>query len=165
MTAPIFRVLVQVTKYSIVILLIIASAPSANAQDGMLRGFVRDADDGEPMSGVNVVLTNDAGAFLGASSNFDGLYVIPSIEAGTYYLRASFIGYQPVLDTLTFANEEIRSLNLELAFETTDLDELVVETDREGAGAAAVVAGLQTIRPEDIDIIPSPDVSGDLASY
>ena len=66
MAAPFFRLLVQLTKCSIVILLILTFVPNANAQDGMLRGFVRDAADGEPMSGVNVVLTNDADAFLGA---------------------------------------------------------------------------------------------------
>jgi len=137
----------------------------ARAQNSMLRGFVRDTDDGESMQGVNVVITDDSGAFLGASSDFQGLYVIASVPPGTYYLRATFIGYSAVLDTLVLAAAEIRSYNIEMVFETTDLDEVVVETNREGAGAAAVVAGLQIIRPQDIDAIPSPDVSGDLATY
>ncbi len=137
----------------------------ASAQNAMLRGFVQDVDNGEPMQGVNVVITDDLGAFLGASSDFQGLFVIPSIPPGTYYLRATFIGYTAVLDTLVLSVDEIRSYNIEMTFETTNLDEVVVEAVREGAGAAAIVAGLQIIRPEDIDVIPSPDVSGDLATY
>ena len=148
-------------------LLVILSflAVQASAQDAMLRGFIRDADNGEPMQGVNVVLTDDSGAFLGASSDFQGLFVIASIPPGTYFLRATFIGFRAILDTLRFSADEIQSFNIEMFFETTDLDEVVVETDREGAGVAAVVAGLQIIRPQDIDAIPSLDVAGDLATY
>lgn len=159
------RLFTVLVKRALFLLILTSVVIGASAQNSMVRGFVRDFDDGEPMMGVNVVLTNDEGLLLGGSSDFQGLFVIPSISPGTYYLRATFIGYRAILDTLTLAAGEIRSYNIEMAFETANLDEVVVETDREGAGAAAVVAGLQTIRPQDIDAIPSPDVSGDLATY
>ena len=43
------------------------------------------------------------------------------------------------------------------------MQELVVEGDREGG--ATISAGLQTVRPRDVDLVPAPDVSGDLVSY
>jgi len=131
----------------------------------MLRGFALDADNGEPLMGVNVTLTDADSSLYGASSDFEGLYVIGGIPAGRYFFRAAYIGYETRLDTLDIAESEIRSYNFSLAFETREMDELVVEAEREGAGAAAVIAGLQTIRPQDIDLIPSPDVSGDLVNY
>ncbi|NNE34019.1 MAG: TonB-dependent receptor, partial [Rhodothermales bacterium] len=152
-------------KLLILSLLLSAAATSVCAQSGMLRGFARDADNGEPLMGVNVTLTNVDGRLLGASSDFEGLYVISRIPAGRYFLRAAFIGYETRLDTLDIAEAEIRSYSFSLAFETRELDEVVVEAEREGAGAAAVIAGLQTVRPQDIDLIPSPDVSGDLVNY
>ena len=41
---------------------------------------------------------------------------------------------------------------------------MVVEGEAE-TGAARVTAGLQIVRPQDIELIPTPDVSGDLASF
>ncbi|GMQ82118.1 MAG: carboxypeptidase regulatory-like domain-containing protein [Rhodothermia bacterium] len=131
----------------------------------MLRGFVNDDENAESLMGVNVVLTSPDGKFYGASSDFEGLYVIASLPAGRYFFSATFIGYETRLDTLVFGAGEIRTYNFSLAFETHELDEVVVEAVRDGAGAAAVVAGLQTIRPRDIDLIPAPDVSGDLVNY
>lgn len=131
----------------------------------MLRGYVYDVENAEPLMGVNVVLTSSDGTISGASSDFEGLYVITRLPAGRYFFRATFIGYETRLDTLDLAAGEIRTYNFSLAFETRELDEVVVEAERDGAGAAAVVAGLQTVRPQDIDRIPSPDVSGDLVNY
>ena len=146
-------------------LILFGVTTSSVAQSGMLRGFARDAGNGEPLLGVTVTLTDAAGTLYGASADFEGLYVITRIPAGRYFFRAAFIGYETRLDTLDIAEAEILSYNFSLAFSTTELDELVIEAEREGAGAAAVIAGLQTIRPKDIDLIPAPDVSGDLVNY
>ena len=47
----------------------------------------------------------------------------------------------------------------------TELGEVVVEGARETAGAANVTAGLQTVRPADISLVPAPDISADLVNY
>ncbi|TDI71134.1 MAG: TonB-dependent receptor [Bacteroidetes bacterium] len=146
-------------------LLLFCATLSANGQAAMLRGFVNDDDNGESLMGVNVVLTSADGTFRGASSDFEGLYVIASLPTGRYFFSATFIGYETRLDTLDFDAGEIRTYNFSMAFETRELDEVVVEAERDGAGAAAVVAGLQTVRPQDIERIPAPDVSGDLVNY
>ncbi len=151
----------------ILLLLLFACAANAYAQNAVLRGYVTDEADGQPLQGVNVVLRDDGGAFLGGASDRDGLFAISGIPPGQYYLEASYIGFVPLLDTLTLAAGEILPYNFALAAggEETDLGDVMVEEERETAGAAAVTAGLQTIRPADIQMIPSPDLSGDLASY
>ena len=137
----------------------------AQAQNAVLRGFVTDAADGQRLQGVNVVLTNDEDAFIGAATDRDGFYAVSRIPPGRYYLRASYIGYQLYADTLNLAADEIRTYNFAILLDDATLDEIVVQSDRETAGAAAVTGGLQSIRPQDIELIPSPDLSGDLASY
>ena len=135
------------------------------AQNAVLRGFAKDASDGQPLQGVNIVLTDDGGAFLGTATDRDGFYAISRIPPGRYYMRASFIGYQPFADTLDLAADEIRTYNFDITFGSADLEEIVIESERETAGAAAVTGGLQSIRPQDIQLVPSPDLSGDLVTY
>ncbi len=63
---------------------------------GKIRGVVKDADTGEPLPGVNVVLK---GTNLGAATDMDGYFIILNIPPGTYDVEASMIGYQKVVKT------------------------------------------------------------------
>ncbi|MDX1546927.1 MAG: carboxypeptidase regulatory-like domain-containing protein, partial [Rhodothermales bacterium] len=146
------------------LLAIVLGAAGVRAQNATVRGFVTDADDGEPLQGVNVILTDAAGGLYGAATDADGLYAV-RVPAAIYALRATFIGYAPYTDTLTVAAGEIVTYSFEIRQDQAALDEVVVESEREGAGAASPVAGLQAIRPQDIALIPAPDVSGDLVGY
>ena len=134
------------------------------AQTASIRGFITDADDGEALAGVNVVLESTTGNLRGGSTNADGIYNLTRISTGTYVLRVSFVGYTSWSDTLAFRAGQRLTLNIELAAGGTELDEIVVEAEPE-TGAARVTAGLQTVSPKDMDLLPTPDVSGDLASY
>ncbi len=60
------------------------------AQDGKLRGKVTDKDTGEPLVGANVTLE---GTNLGAAVDVNGDYVVLSVPAGVYSVKASYIGY------------------------------------------------------------------------
>ena len=135
------------------------------AQNAVMRGYVTDSEDGQALQGVNVILTNDSGVLLGAATDRDGFYAISGIEAGRYFLAGSFIGYRLYADTLAFEPGGVRPYNFEIHSRLTDLDELLVVAEREAAGAAGLTGGLQSVRPQDINLIPSPDLSGDLASY
>jgi hypothetical protein len=85
---------------------------SVLAQTATLSGFVTDAFDGQPLEGATVALRDPSGAgaapLFGAAANEDGLYLVRSIEPGTYALAISFVGYESVYDTLTFAEGEFR---------------------------------------------------------
>ena len=141
-------------------------AVDAGAQTATVRGFVRDASDGQGLQGVNVILARPGSDdFFGAATDVDGVYAVSRLPLGTYVLRASFIGYDTHVDTLVLESAQILSYNLELAPDEAQLEEVVVEAESETAGAASVSAGLQTIRPSDIELIPSPDVSADLVNY
>ncbi|HAY37124.1 MAG TPA: TonB-dependent receptor, partial [Bacteroidetes bacterium] len=117
------------------------------------------------MPGVNVILTNAEGELFGAAADTDGFYVISRVPGGSYQLKASFIGFKDFEQAVVMVAGEIQSLNIELVVDDTTLGELVVEGARETAGVANITAGLQTIRPADISLVPSPDISADLVNY
>ncbi len=136
----------------------------ASSQSATVRGFVTDGGDGRPLEGVNVVLTNTSGELLGSASDAEGFYIIRRIDPGAYTLRASFIGYVTYEQELTLSADEIATVTVVLNFDEANLDEVVVEGERAGGGAR-VSAGLQTIRPQDMELVPAPDVSADLVNY
>jgi len=74
----------------ILAMLLILAAPSY-AQEATITGLVTDAESGDPLPGVNVILI---GTTRGAATNVDGRYEIPGVGPGTYDVRASIIGYE-----------------------------------------------------------------------
>ena len=152
--------------YSLFVLFVLAIQPAfdAQAQNATLNGFVYDATDRQPIELVNVVVRDAAGEVKGAVTNRDGLYILTRLSPGTYVFTASFVGYTTAQDTLQLETGEILTHNVSLVPGEAGLDEVVVQTERE-SGAARITAGQQTVRPADIELIPAPDVTGDLASY
>ena len=57
---------------------------------GKIKGHVVDAETGEPMPGVNVVIV---GTTLGAATDLDGFYIILNVPPGRHELQASLIGF------------------------------------------------------------------------
>jgi Carboxypeptidase regulatory-like domain len=60
---------------------------------GKIAGTIKDAQSGQPLPGVNVTIV---GTTMGASTDLNGQYFILNVPPGTYQLRASIIGYEPV---------------------------------------------------------------------
>lgn len=145
-------------------MLLAAAAPEAAAQRATLRGFVLDADSREALPAVNVVALDASGALEGSATDNDGFYTIAGLAAGTYTVRATYLGYETAELEVTLEAGELRQLNLELEPADRHLGEVTVESER-SSGAANVRAGVQSIRPADIQLVPTPDVSGDLVSY
>ena len=145
-----------------VIVLGLLPGAGVRAQTASVRGFVTDASNGQPLELVNVALRDADDAFRGTVTNRDGLFLLQGIPPGRYTLRASFIGYRVATDTLVLFPGETRTITLALVPGDTSLDEVLVEGERT-SGAARLTAGQQTIRPRDIDLVPTPDLSGDLA--
>ena len=153
-------------KLSTLLLVIFAVTTSALAQTVTLRGFVTDASDGQPLIGVNVALEATDGQLYGMATDPDGFYAIAGVPAGPYTLRVSFIGYITQELPLALASDEpLVRQDVALDPSQEELDEVVVEGERQAAGAASLTAGLQSVSPEEIENIPVPGMSPDLAAY
>ena len=136
--------------------------PSVYGQTATVQGFVTDASDGQALQGVNVALRDLSGDLRGGVSDDDGFFIVTRLQPGRWFLRATYIGYETWADTLDLTPDATARLSIALE-PGVEMGELVVEADREGG--ATVAAGIQTVRPRDIELVPTPDVSGDLVSY
>ena len=72
------------------------SAPSLWAQKTVIQGRVVDKPTGEPLPGVNVIVT---GTYKGAATDMDGRFKITGLAPGDYNIKASMIGYTVQLQT------------------------------------------------------------------
>lgn len=150
--------------WGMVLVLFVAPAVPAQAQNAVLSGKVTDDTDGSPLELVNVALTDSDGNVRGTVTNQDGLFLIARISPGRFELHISRVGYGSFADTLELSSDERRTINVTMQPSDTELDELVVESERTG-GAANLRAGRQTVRPAEIELVPAPDLTGDLVHY
>ena len=58
---------------------------------GKISGTVKDAQNNEPLAGVNVIID---GTTMGAATDHNGFYFIINVPPGNYTIRASMIGYE-----------------------------------------------------------------------
>ncbi|MEM8560542.1 MAG: TonB-dependent receptor, partial [Bacteroidota bacterium] len=145
-------------------LLALLTATPLLAQTATLRGLVIEAETQRPLPGATVVLLTDSVRVAATVSDGDGLFVLPRLPAQRYDLRLTYVGFAALEDTLTLGPGVVVERRFALTAAVGDLDELVVEA--EGAsGIVAVTAGVQRVRPADIERVPVPGVSGDLAAY
>ena len=128
-----------------------------------VRGFVSIAASGQTLPGATVALADSAGTVVRVATDSNGLYQMSGLAQGQYLLQVSFVGFQTAVDTLELA-AGVQHHDVSLAEATGDLGEAIV-TDRRPSGTGSVRAGFQRIRPSDIATVPSPDVTGDLATY
>ena len=70
--------------------------PSVSSSIGLgsVYGFVSDKETGESIPFANVAILKDGKVITGSQTDFDGKYIIRTINAGTYTLQISCIGYQ-----------------------------------------------------------------------
>ncbi|MEM8556538.1 MAG: TonB-dependent receptor [Bacteroidota bacterium] len=113
-----------------VLALLVIAAPLAAAQTtGKIAGSVTDFATGDPLPGVNVVIE---GTTTGASTDFDGEFVIIGVRPGTYTLIASYIGYAQKSITGVRVNVDLTtSVDFELQEEAFEGQEVVVTADRD----------------------------------
>ena len=92
-----------------------------HAQD--LSGLISDADNGDPLAGVNIVVQDQN---QGAVSDFDGKFNIENFESGLT-LVFSYVGYKTL--SLKISSEDFldfKNINVSLESDLSELDEIVV---------------------------------------
>ncbi len=91
-----------------------------------VRGQVCDVASGEPMIGVTITVEN--GTTLATISDTEGNFVINNVPVGRHSVRATFIGYEPVLlkEQLVTSGKEL-VLTLKMRESISELGEVVIK--------------------------------------
>ncbi|MBL0744733.1 TonB-dependent receptor [Chryseolinea lacunae] len=127
---------------------------------GSLKGKVTDRNQ-EALVGAHIVLQ---GKSQYAVAGLDGSFAIYNIEAGSYTVVISFIGYKPLEATVAISGEGVVTLPVVLEADSTSLDEIVVTAQTLG-GTDAQARFIERTSPNTMNIISakaialSPDVS------
>ena len=119
-------------------------------QSFKLEGEILDKSNQKPLSFANITLQ---GTSLGAASDSEGRFSIENIDAGTYTIIASYMGYSTYKQQIIFPNTEQKTITILLEPEAIKLDEYVVTASRrreriEDAPAAISVISKKEIRRE-----------------
>ena len=110
------------SSLSIVCATMLLSSAVAGAQTGVITGRVLDRSGGSPISDANVVIVNTQ---RGVRTGEDGRYRIPSLQAGTYQIRVTRIGYAALTQSVVVAAGEATA-DFRLEPTAVTIDEVVV---------------------------------------
>ncbi len=113
--------------FNITFLTILLNSLAINSfaqESGKISGLVVDAEFGESLIGVNVLIR---GTMLGAATDLDGKFVIPQLSPGTYSLVVSMIGYtKQIIEGVEVKNNEVSNIEVVLQTESFETDEVVI---------------------------------------
>lgn len=93
-------------------------------QSAKITGTVVDAETGETLIGVNVLIT---GTTRGTATDLDGQYTIRNLDPGTYSLTFSYISYdKKVVEGIALEAGETEKIDIALSPQSKQLGEIVV---------------------------------------
>jgi hypothetical protein len=119
----------QRTKFlqRLIILILIICGYQSFAQTGIVRGSVIDADNGESLIGVTILLK---GTSIGTITDLDGKFFL-SVDTGIYNIQISYVSYQTQIleDVKIKLNGLILLNNILLQPSNLELDAVIVKAD------------------------------------
>ena len=132
--------------------LVTSTAALAQGNTGKIQGRVVDAQSGQPIAAASVEVV---GTNRGNITNDDGYYFINDVPAGLMDIRASSIGYGPVLvnDQRVLGGQTLTQ-NFQLTATAVELDILVVEGERNPLVPRDQVSSRAIVTGETIDELP-----------
>ncbi len=136
---------------TVVFFFVFANLHPAVAQDdqtGTLRGIITDSETGDPLIGVNLMVT---GTYLGASTDEDGFYMISGVKPGEYTLEISYIGYKVIKKTgVKVTAGETQTLNFKMQSTALALGQDIVVVGEKPLMELDKTATSRTVSSDDI---------------
>jgi TonB-linked SusC/RagA family outer membrane protein len=140
------------TRYIYILsLFLLGAVPTAWAQTGAIEGTVTDAQNGEPLPGVNVVVTDLAGEGVGAATGPNGQYRIDDVPAGSYTLEARFVGYRTQEQSVTVSANDVVTADFAMRGSSIELDEVVVSVAAGDTRRKEVGTDIATVSPRQLE--------------
>ena len=113
-----------------------------------MSGKITDAETGEDLTGVSVLVTELA---KGTATNSYGFYSL-SLPEGKYTIRYSYIGYSKAEHLLNLNKNH--TLNIEISPSVMSLDEVIVSSERDDKNITSSEPGVEKLNMKDIELIP-----------
>ena len=153
--ASVFRVLTTLG-----VLLALSLAPAEASTGGKIAGVIKDAATGDGLPHANIVVVDTK---LGATADEKGRFFILNVPAGTYTLKATYIGYADyTVEDVRVSADLTTNIAVELTSSDIQVEEVVIRAERPIIDKTATNA-VRIVDAEDLDILPLRGVSSVIA--
>jgi outer membrane receptor protein involved in Fe transport len=148
---------VKFTIYLLVLLLFsVGQSTMFGGTTGKITGKITDAENGEPLAGVNIVIK---GTTMGAASAVDGDYIILNVPPGVYTIVVSMIGYQPMqFENVRVSIDLTTRIDAALQVTVLELGEAVVITAERELVIKDMTSSLSRMSADQIESLPVQQV-------
>ena len=131
------------------------------AQSNVIRGFVYDAESGDPIVSAVIQLKENR---QGSYSDDRGFYALNDVPDGKYTLNAVFIGYDSTTLSVQVKNGSVVNKNLYLSASSSELGLVKVSAEKIRK-TKEVYISQTTIKPVQLKRIPAVGGEPDLVQY
>ena len=129
---------------------------------GKISGRVVDAETGEPLPGVNVIIENTG---MGASTDIDGIYFIINIPVGNYSVRTGMIGYNTMITTdVSVRGDLTTSIDFDMTVKILESDQEVIVVAERPMVQKDLTSGRSIVSADEIKEMPVESLAGIIAT-
>jgi hypothetical protein len=114
---------------------------SAYAQYGSLKGYIRDQENGAPLHGVNIHISDK-----GTTSDQLGYFLIAGLTPGQYQLELSYVGYTTEILKVNVPENKTVEVAVNIRRSSLNLENVVVSGSSTGLVSSLVALDIQ-LRP------------------
>jgi TonB-dependent receptor len=100
---------------------------------GRITGKISDGKSGEALVGAHVMLQGTA---IGAATNVDGEYIIPSVAPGSHIVVVSYLGYKKNSVPVQVSADSTLHLDIRLQLDVVQFEEVTITAQLEGQAQA-----------------------------
>ncbi|WP_069131135.1 SusC/RagA family TonB-linked outer membrane protein [Rhodohalobacter halophilus] len=126
---------------------------------GSVSGTVTDAETGEELIGVNVVIP---ALSIGDATGPDGTYLLSNVPEGEYRIEARYVGFNTARRTITVEDGQETIVNFEMNPAVDELGEVVVTAFGVERESRSIGYSIQDVSAEDIGRAGSNNLLGAL---
>ncbi len=136
----------------VIAVLVLAAISSYAGNTGKIIGRATDKSTGEALVSVNILVV---GTTRGAVTDVDGRYTIIGIPIGSYTVRATQVGYQPVDYTnVKVGADETTQLNFQMNQSAVEMTGVTINADQALVNSMST-GSTQTVNAKSIENIPN----------
>ena len=128
---------------------------------GIIKGFVYDASNGDALMFANIIVENTQ---LGTSTDVNGYFIINKVPKGRQTLKVQTIGYADTVINIEVAKDKTINIKIELTPQAKQLQTVEIIGEQEIARTESRVS-VKKITASDIMKIPSVGGQADIAQY
>lgn len=145
------------TKTLVCLLILLGSGWLIAGTTGKISGEITDQETQQFLIGTNIQVE---GTMMGAASGLDGFYNILNIPPGMYTLRATMMGYKPmIMENVRVSIDQTTTIHFQLSPTVLETDEAVTVVAERPMVRSDMTSSLSTVSSDEIEALPVTNIN------